>query len=46
LCGRAFLLGFGACNGHVEHTERERLSNFNMSYEDYRRQTEGAKANP
>jgi hypothetical protein len=33
-----------ACNRLVEQVERERcLSNFNMSYEDYRRQTDGAK---
>ena len=31
------------CNRLVEQTERERcLSNANMSYEDYRRQTESA----
>ena len=33
-----------ACNRLVEQTERDRcLSNANMSYEDYRRQTEGSK---
>ncbi len=33
-----------ACNKLVEQTERERcLSNSNMPYEDYRRQTEGTK---
>jgi hypothetical protein len=33
-----------ACNRLIEQTERERcLSNANMSYEDYRRQTDGAK---
>jgi hypothetical protein len=33
-----------ACNRLVEQTERERcLSNANMSYEDYRRQTDGAR---
>jgi hypothetical protein len=33
-----------ACNRLVEQVERERcLSNSNMSYEDYRRQTDGAK---
>ena len=33
-----------ACNRLVEQTERERcLSTANMSYEDYRRQTEGTK---
>ena len=36
-----------ACNRYIEQTERERcLSKFNMSYEDYRRQTEGSKTNP
>ena len=36
-----------ACNRYIEQTERERcLSNFNMSYRDYRRQTEGTKTNP
>jgi len=36
----------GACYRLVEQTERERcLSNANMSYEEYRRQTEGAKKN-
>ena len=35
-----------ACNRLVEQTERERcLSNANMSYEDYRRQTEGTTKN-
>ena len=34
-----------ACNALVEQTERDRcLSNANMSYEDYRRQTATAKA--
>ncbi len=33
-----------ACNRLVEQTERERcLQSTNMSYEDYRRQAEGAK---
>jgi hypothetical protein len=33
-----------ACNRLVEQTERERcLSNTNMTYDDYRRQTEGEK---
>jgi hypothetical protein len=33
-----------ACNRLVEQVERERcLSNSNMSYENYRRQTDGAK---
>ena len=33
-----------ACNRLIEQTERERcLSNTNMTYDDYRRQTEGAK---
>lgn len=33
-----------ACNRLVEQIERERcLSNSKMSYEDYRRQTDGAK---
>jgi len=33
-----------ACNRLVEQTERERcLSNTNMTYDDYRRKTEGAK---
>jgi len=32
------------CNKLVDQTERERcLSNANMTYEDYRRQTEGTK---
>jgi hypothetical protein len=32
------------CNRLVEQADRERcLSNSNMSYEDYRRQTDGAK---
>ena len=36
-----------ACNRYIEQTERDRcLSKFNMSYEDYRRQTEGTKSNP
>ena len=35
-----------ACNRLVEQTERDRcVSNANMSYEDYRRQTEGTKKN-
>ncbi len=35
-----------ACNRLVEQTERERcLSNANMTYEEYRRQTEGTKKN-
>jgi hypothetical protein len=34
------------CNRLVEQTERERcLSNANMPYEDYRRQTEGTTKN-
>lgn len=33
-----------ACNRLVDQMERDRcLSNVNMSYEDYRRQTDGAK---
>ena len=35
-----------ACNRLIEQTERERcLSNANMPYDDYRRQTEGTKKN-
>jgi len=35
-----------ACNRLVEQTERERcLSNANMPYEDYRRQTDATKKN-
>jgi len=34
------------CNGLVEQTERDRcLRNSTMSYEDYRRQTEGTNKN-